>query len=139
MLYTNYLCILFHIIPHESLSMQLYWLTDNIGVSDQLYTKDISELYQLGIKSIICNRPDFESDYEQPTAESIKLASENLAIKFAFHPVKSNFQSKEDAAEMAKRLLELPKPLVAYCRSGGRSTALIGLTQQLNMIDLGDL
>ena len=119
--------------------MQLYWLTDNIGVSDQLYPENLSELSSLGIKTIVCNRPDLESSPTQPTAKSIQLASERLGIQFAFHPVASNFQTEEDATKMAKMLNELPKPLLAYCRSGGRSTALIGLTQQLQLVNLQEL
>ena len=62
-----------------------------------------------------------------------------LGIKFAFHPVESNFQTEQDAIEMAKYLCELPKPIIAYCRSGGRSTALIGLAEQLQFINLQEL
>ena len=119
--------------------MQLYWLSDSIGVSGQLYPENILELSKLGVSSVICNRPDGESGPEQPTAQAIMLATEQLGMKFVFHPVQSNFQTDEDAIEMAKHLNKLPKPIVAYCRSGGRSTALIGLTQQLQLIDLHDL
>ena len=134
-----YLCILMTIIPYESRSMQLYWLSDTIGVSDQLSPEDVLELSSLGVKSIICNRPDRESGSEQPDAESIMQAGKKLGIKFAFHPVESNFQTEQDASEMAKQLCKLPKPIIAYCRSGGRSTALIGLAEQLQFINLQEL
>ena len=136
---TRYLCILMTIIPYERRSMQLYWLSDTIGVSDQITPEDVSELASLGVKSIICNRPDRESEYDQPDAESIRQASKKLGIEFAFHPVESNFQTEQDASQMAKHLCELPKPIVAYCRSGGRSTALIGLAEQLQFINLQEL
>tara|TARA_B100000575_G_C23132148_1_gene656915 strand:+ start:1605 stop:1967 length:363 start_codon:yes stop_codon:yes gene_type:complete len=119
--------------------MQLYWLSDNVGVSDQLYPENLFELSRLGIKSVICNRPDGESGPDQPTAHAVMLATEKLGMQFVFHPVQSNFQSNEDAAKMAEHLNKLPKPVVAYCRSGGRSTALIGLTQQLQLINLQGL
>ena len=134
-----YLCILSTIIPYESRSMQLYWLSDTIGVSDQLSPEDVLELSSMGVRSIICNRPDGESESGQPDAESIRQASKKLAIEFAFHPVESNFQTEQDASEMAKHLCDLPKPIIAYCRSGGRSTALIGLAEQLQFINLQEL
>ena len=134
-----YLCILSTIIPYESRSMQLYWLSDTIGVSDQISPEDVLELSTLGIKSIICNRPDKESEPDQPDAESIWQASKKLGIEFAFHPVESNFQTEQDASEMAKYLYKLPKPIIAYCRSGGRSTALIGLAEQLQFINIQEL
>ena len=133
------LCILSSIIPYGSRSMQLYWLSDNIGVSDQISPEDTRELLSLGIKSIICNRPDKEGGLDQPDAESIRRAVEKSGIEFAFHPVESNFQTEHEASEMAKYLRELPKPIVAYCRSGGRSTALIGLAEQLQLINLQEL
>ena len=134
-----YLCILMTIIPYERRSMQLYWLSDTIGVSDQISPEDVLELSSLGVKSIICNRPDRESEFDQPDAELIRQASKKLRIEFAFHPVESNLQTEHDASEMAKYLCELPKPIIAYCRSGGRSTALIGLAEQLQFINLQEL
>ena len=135
----RYLCILMTIIPYERRSMQLYWLSDTIGVSDQISPEDVLELSGLGIKSIICNRPDRESESDQPDAESIRQASKKLGIEFVFHPVESNFQTNQDASKMAKYLCELPKPIIAYCRSGGRSTALVGLAEQLEFINLQEL
>ncbi len=127
------------IIPYERRSMQLYWLSDTIGVSDQISPEDVLELSSLGVKSIICNRPDREHEPDQPDAESIRLASKKLGIEFAFHPVESNFQTEQDASQMAKYLCDLPKPIIAYCRSGGRSTALIGLAEQLQFINLQEI
>ena len=127
------------IIPYERRSMQLYWLSDTIGVSDQISPEDVLELSSLGVKSIICNRPDREHESDQPDAESIRQASNKLGIEFVFHPVESNFQTNQDASKMAKYLCELPKPIIAYCRSGGRSTALIGLAEQLEFINLQEL
>ena len=135
----RYLCILMTIIPYERRSMQLYWLSDTIGVSDQISPEDVLELSSLGVKSIICNRPDRESEPDQPDAESIRQASKKLGIEFVFYPVESNFQTVQDASQMAKHLCALPKPVIAYCRSGGRSTALIGLAEQLQFINLQEL
>ena len=135
----RYLCILMTIIPYERQSMQLYWLSDTIGVSDQISPEDMLELSDLGVRSVICNRPDMEGEPDQPDANSIRQASEKLGIEFAFHPVESNFQTEQDASEMAKFLCKMPKPIIAYCRSGGRSTALIGLAEQLQFINLQEL
>ena len=74
----RYLCILMTIIPYERRSMQLYWLSDTIGVSDQISPEDVLELSSLGVKSIICNRPDRESEsllilQKQPVLQPIKI------------------------------------------------------------------
>lgn len=119
--------------------MQLHWLNDNLAVSGQLSAKNIDELSSMKIKSIICNRPDFETDDAQPTAESVSIECKRNEIEFFFHPVQSNFQTELDAEKMAELLKSLPKPIVAYCRTGGRSMSLIGMTNQLGLIDLKDV
>jgi sulfide:quinone oxidoreductase len=109
------------------------WLTSDIAVSGQISTKDISNIKEMGFKSIICNRPDFESDNNQPTQLSIKNEAVKLEITFKFLPVTSNNHSEAEAVQMADYLNNLPRPILAYCRSGGRSNALISLSIHLGM------
>ena len=96
-----YLCILMTIIPYERRSMQLYWLSDTIGVSDQISQKTL-ELSSLGVKVLFAIDQIGKASLDQPDAESIRQASKKLGIEFAFHPVKSNFQTEQDASQMAK-------------------------------------
>ena len=45
-------------------------------------------------------------------------------------PVSGMYQSPEEAAAMAQLLRELPAPVLAFCRSGARSTKLFQLATQ---------
>jgi sulfide:quinone oxidoreductase len=45
-------------------------------------------------------------------------------------PVSPSYQTPEQAAEMARLLRELPRPLLMFCRSGGRSGRLYQLALQ---------
>ncbi len=108
--------------------MQLRKLTDELAVAGQLNAGDIPGVAAGGIRAIICNRPDGESP-DQPSYSQIeKVAAEN-GIEIVYLPVAPNAIGDSDAEAFGKRLDELPKPVLAYCRSGMRSTALWALGQ----------
>ena len=109
------------------------WLTNDIAVSGQIAPESVSSLKHMGFKSIICNRPDFESDINQPTKISIENEAKKLGVFFEFFPVASSNHSESEATKMASHLTKLPKPILVYCRTGGRSSALIGLSIQLGL------
>ena len=47
-----------------------------------------------------------------------------LKLEYRFLPVNGGYQSPEEIAAFGQLLSELPRPLVAFCRSGARSTRL---------------
>ena len=96
----------------------------------------VTKLKEFGFKSIICNRPDFEDGNSQPSQETISNIASKLEIKYSFLPVESNFQTENEAIQMSELINKMPKPILAYCRSGGRCMSLIGLSYQLGLIDL---
>ncbi len=110
-----------------------HWLTTEIAVTGQISPKNVSQVKKMGFKSIICNRPNYEHEKSQPTQESIEAEAKKLGVSFKFLPVSSNKQTEEEATIMANYLHNLPKPILAYCRSGGRSSALIGLSVHLGL------
>ena len=73
---------------------------------------------------MINNRPDFEGGPNQPTNASIEAAAKAAGLNYAFLPVAPNFQSPEEIASFAELLASLPKPILAFCRSGTRSGKL---------------
>lgn len=84
-----------------------------------------------GIRSVINNRPDFEFDPMQPTNASIEAAALAAGLEYRFLPVSGMYQSSEQIAAFARLLEELPRPLVAFCRSGARSARLVMASVQL--------
>jgi uncharacterized protein (TIGR01244 family) len=70
------------------------------------------------------NRPDYEEGPEQPTNASIEAAARAAGLQYAFLPVQGGYQSPEEIEAFAKLLAELPRPILAFCRSGARSTRL---------------
>ena len=99
-------------------------IADTVCVAPQLDAAAMTELARLGFKSVINNRPDFEHGPDQPTHAAIKAAALAAGLEYRYLPVDGGWQSPEQIAAMAQLLRELPAPVLAFCRSGARSTRL---------------
>jgi sulfide:quinone oxidoreductase len=108
--------------------MLLRRLTNELAVAGQITPGDMPGLAAQGICGIICNRPDGEAP-GQPTYAEIEKAAAANGIKTAYLPVVTTAINDEDAATFGRLLDELPSPVLVYCRSGMRSTALWALSQ----------
>ncbi|NRF70441.1 TIGR01244 family phosphatase [Aquincola sp. S2] len=93
-------------------------------VAPQLTPEAMADLAKLGFKSVINNRPDFEEGPHQPTNASVQAAAEAAGLEYRYLPVNGAYQSPEEIAQMAELLEQLPGPVLAFCRSGARSTKL---------------
>jgi uncharacterized protein (TIGR01244 family) len=93
-------------------------------VAPQLTPEAMADLAAMGFRSVINNRPDFEEGPHQPTSASVQAAAEAAGLQYRYLPVNGAYQSPEEIAAMAGLLRELPGPVLAFCRSGTRSTKL---------------
>ena len=89
----------------------------------------MAEAAKAGFKSIINNRPDFEHGPDQPTSAQIEAAARAAGLEYRHLPVDGGYQSPEQIAAFARLLQELPRPILAFCRSGARSTRLYNAAQ----------
>lgn len=99
-------------------------LSDDVAVAPQLRPEDMAAVAAAGFKSVIINRPDFEGGQEQPTSADVAAAAEAAGLRCAYLPVVSGAMTQDDVARFAELLDTLPRPLLAYCRSGTRSAIL---------------
>ena len=99
-------------------------LSPDVFVAAQLDPQAMAWAAQQGIRSVINNRPDFEAGPEQPTNASIEAAAIAAGMSYAYLPVSPLVHSPQDIARFAELLATLPKPIVAFCRSGARSGKL---------------
>lgn len=99
-------------------------LSADVCVAPQLEPAAMAWAAQAGFKSVINNRPDFEGGPEQPTSASMESAARAAGLEYRFLPVSGVYQSPEEIAAFAVLLDELPRPVLAFCRSGARSTRL---------------
>lgn len=102
-------------------------IADDVFVAPQLSPQAMAAAAQAGFRSVVNNRPDFEAGPEQPTNAAIEAAAGAAGLEYRFLPVASNYQSPQDAAAMAQLLVELPRPILLFCRSGARSARLYNL------------
>ena len=51
-------------------------------------------------------------------------------LEYRWLPVDGGYQSPQEIAAFAQLLQELPRPVLAFCRSGARSTRLFTASQQ---------
>jgi sulfide:quinone oxidoreductase len=104
--------------------MSVQALSADFAVAGQITPDDVSAIARAGFKSIICNRPDGEAGPDQPSSASIAQAAEVAGLKAQYLPVIAGQITPDHGAAMARLLAELPAPVLAYCRSGARSTSL---------------
>jgi uncharacterized protein (TIGR01244 family) len=103
----------------------------DVCVAGQLTPEAMAEVARAGFRSVVNNRPDFEGGPDQPVNAAIDAAARAAGLEYRFLPVSGGYQSPEQAAEMARLLAELPRPLLLFCRSGARSTNLYALAQRV--------
>jgi uncharacterized protein (TIGR01244 family) len=107
------------------MALTVNWITPDFATAPQLAPGDIAEAAQSGFQSIINNRPDFEGGPVQPTSEAIARAANDAGLAYAFLPVAPDVQTPDEIAKMRELIDRLPKPVLAFCRSGTRSGKLI--------------
>lgn len=84
----------------------------------------MAEAAAAGFRSVINNRPDFEGGPDQPSSAQMEAAALAAGLTYRHLPVNGAYQSPEEIEQFRQLLAELPRPILAFCRSGARSTRL---------------
>jgi len=108
--------------------MDIKPLTPNLSISPQILASDLPAIAAAGFKTIICNRPDGESS-DQPGFKELEKAAIELGLKAQYLPAETGKVSDADGKEFGVLLSTLPGPILAFCRSGMRSTTMWALSQ----------
>lgn len=108
--------------------MAIRRLNADISVADQISVADVELIAREGFRSIVCNRPDGEAP-DQPDYASIEAAAKDAGLEIRWQPVISGQMSDDDGREFGRIFDDMPKPVLAYCRTGTRCTALWSLSQ----------
>jgi uncharacterized protein (TIGR01244 family) len=103
-------------------------LTADFWASPQIDLEDVGEAKAQGIALIINNRPEGEAADQVP-GEVIEAAARAAGIDYRAIPVTHAGFSEEQVRAMAAAIDEAGGPVLAYCRSGTRSTLLWALAQ----------
>lgn len=111
------------------MTFNLNWLTPWLATSGQVTPEDVPELAAYGFASIINNRPDNE-DTVQPAQADIRRIAETCGLRYEYLPVIMGQMTGDQIREFSGLLDDLPRPILAFCRSGGRVAALYRMTQE---------
>lgn len=115
-------------MPINLAQLQLPYLRQlaSLPTAGQLTSEQLAQLAELGIKSVIFNRPDAE-EAGQPSLASLEAAARQAGLTFHHQPVISGELTLEDGQEFARLCQELPQPVLAFCRTGARCGCLWAL------------
>jgi len=102
-------------------------LSDEVHASPQIFADDLATAASLGIALVINNRPDGEVD-GQPSGVDIEAAARAIGMDYVAIPVTMATLSDADVTAMHAALERATGPVLAYCRTGTRSTLLWSLT-----------
>ena len=103
-------------------------LDDAVSVYGQLSPGDLATARAQGFVAIVNNRPDGEQP-GQPSATEIADAAEAAGLAYTAIPVDHTGFSEAQVSEMAGVLSQASGPVLAFCRSGTRSTFLWALAR----------
>lgn len=103
-------------------------LSDKVWASPQIELEDIEEARSAGITLIVNNRPDGE-DPGAPQGADIAEAAQAAGLSYVAIPIGHSGFSEPQIDQMIAALAEAQGPVLAYCRSGTRSTLLWALAQ----------
>ena len=108
--------------------MDIRPLTGELSVAPQIAAADMQAVADAGFRSVICNRPDGEGA-DQPTCDELERAAVERGLQLRYLPAESGKVTDEQGAEFGALMAELPKPVLAFCRTGMRSTTMWALSQ----------
>ena len=113
-------------------------LDNRTWVSGQVTPDQVAQLKRHGITMIVNNRPDGE-DPGQPLAAEIEAAAESAGIAYRFAPIRRG-PGPSEVEEMQEAMRECGDgKLLAFCRSGARSTFAWALARREEGMDREEL
>ncbi len=108
-------------------------LDPTISVFGQITPEDVAAAKAQGFTTIVNNRPDGEQP-GQPEGVEIEVAAEAAGLDYAAIPVDHSGLNPGQVTAMVDVLRRASGPVLAFCRSGTRSTFLWALARK----QLGD-
>ncbi|MES2636173.1 MAG: TIGR01244 family sulfur transferase [Pseudomonadota bacterium] len=111
------------------MTIQITQHSNEFSTTPQIQLTDMQEIAQLGFKTIINNRPDFEGGAEQPTSEQIKAAAEKLGLAYIYIPVIPNNIQAEQVSAFNTAFAKAKKLVLGFCKTGNRASSIYQLSQ----------
>lgn len=107
--------------------MQPRQLTEQLSVAPQIAAADMPAIVAQGFRSVVNNRPDGEEP-GQPDNAALEAAAHAAGLEWRHIPVVSGKVNDDQVRSFSEALAQLPGPVLAFCRSGTRCSALWALS-----------
>jgi uncharacterized protein (TIGR01244 family) len=105
------------------IAMEYTQLSEQLATAPQVRPEDFREILAAGFAGIINNRPDGEAP-DQPGSLELEAEARRVGLAYWHVPVVPGAMTDRDVRAFAAALGEADGPVLAFCRTGNRSTAL---------------
>lgn len=110
--------------------MTIRYLDKDFAIAPQVAPDALPGLRDAGIATIICNRPDGEAE-DQPAFAAVAAQAARCGMSAHYLPVVPGKITAGEVQAFAALLAQVPKPVLAYCRTGQRAETLWQLSDAL--------
>jgi uncharacterized protein (TIGR01244 family) len=104
------------------MSISISQHTEQFATAPQISPQDMAAIAAHGFHTVINNRPDGEGGSEQPSSAAMAQAAQAAGLAYHYLPVISGQITHAQVQQFAALLKAAPGPVLAFCRSGVRST-----------------
>lgn len=104
------------------MSVQITQHNPSFATAPQIDPQDMAAIAAHGFTTVINNRPDFEGGPAQPTSMQMEAAAKAAGMGYHYLPVISGQITPEQIQQFSALLSAAKGPVLAFCRSGARST-----------------
>ncbi len=105
---------------------QMSQLESDLWTCGQVHAADFAGIAAKGFRTVINARPDHEAP-DQPTSDALAVAAAKAGVQYEYLPVVPNQIREQDVERFAQYFATLPKPILAFCRTGNRVSQLWSL------------
>ena len=109
------------------------------ATAPQASPEDMVSVAQEGFKTVINNRPDYEGGSEQPTADAVGEAARAAGLNYIAQPFSPAQVTQALVEEFATLVGQAEKPVLAFCRTGTRSTNIFQAALAMGLLNPRDL
>lgn len=111
--------------------MDITRLSEQLSTAPQVRPEDLREIATSGFVGVINNRPDGEAP-DQLSSLELEAEAKRVGLAYWHVPVVPGAMTDSDIRAFAAALGEADGPVLAFCRTGNRSTALWKASQTLS-------
>lgn len=109
------------------------------ATAPQARPEDMVLVAQEGFRTVINNRPDYEGGSDQPTADAVGEAARAAGLNYIAQPFSPSQVTQALVEEFAVFVGQAEKPVLAFCRTGTRSTNIFQAAMAMGLLNPHDL